>query len=149
MWQSCEPTPRRQARYFATRSTKKAAMLSWDTCFERSFEWAYEKLESGCWGCGTRFDDVGIRGGRNAGRAVAQLGTGRGRDGNTLRRGSCNRKGSGFRKPCTSCLAGRSCLRLRLSGDKWWQNTIIQNAAQLADMSPVVVRLLMLSEFRA
>ena len=27
-WQSYEPTPKRQARYFATRSTKKAAMLS-------------------------------------------------------------------------------------------------------------------------
>jgi hypothetical protein len=40
-------------------------------------------------------------------------------------------------------LAGRSCLRWRLPGDKRCQNTIIQNVAQLADMSSVVVRLLM------
>ncbi|KIM93119.1 hypothetical protein OIDMADRAFT_21568 [Oidiodendron maius Zn] len=30
-------------------------------------------------------------------------GNGRDRDRDTLRHGSCNRKGSGFRKPCTSC----------------------------------------------
>ncbi len=45
------------------------------------------------------------------------IGAGRDRDRNTLRRGSCNRKGSGFEKPCTSCLEVRSCLHQRSSGE--------------------------------
>jgi hypothetical protein len=36
---------------------------------------------------------------------LAVTSTGRDRDGDTLHRGLCSRKGSGFRKPCTSCFA--------------------------------------------
>ena len=42
-WQSCELTPRRQARYFATHSIKKIAMLSLDTYFGISSERAYKR----------------------------------------------------------------------------------------------------------
>ena len=45
-------------------------------------------------------------------------GTGQDKDRNTLRRGLCNKKGSGFRQPCTSYLTGfKNAVQLAVIGN--------------------------------
>ena len=44
--QSCEPTPRLRVRYFATRSIKKTAMLSWGIYCARFFVRVCEKVKT-------------------------------------------------------------------------------------------------------